>query len=310
MTNVFNIVLKIRTLKYICNENFRENSFNNKKLLKNNFRENRFNSRLIEDSQYYLNINTVASNSYMVSDLNEKVNLFDKIKNECLNNKISSNKLLTPYFSFNDYRNDLFIRVNSFNYFVNPDFLSQFSGLTKKSYFLHYVTLHNFLESISKSKVVIVNRSSLNKNSNHLNVVNNAYFFVKRMYRRSVKKFNLYNFLYILASSLASNDIILFKNFVSKKMSSIRFKRHKRLLSMFRYAFRLVTSFFINRGLIKGFFLTISGKIGIGGSVKRKVWKYTRGSVNLSRKKSKVKYQLFQIWTATGCLGCRLGLSF
>jgi hypothetical protein len=40
---------------------------------------------------------------------------------------------------------------------------------------------------------------------------------------------------------------------------------------MFRYAFRLATSYFLHRGFIKGFFFTMSGKIGIGGSVKKRV---------------------------------------
>jgi hypothetical protein len=128
-----------------------------------------------------------------------------------------------------------------------------------------------FLENISKSKIVIVNRSSLNKHPDYLNMINNIYLLVKKIYKRSVRRFNLYNFIYILISSLVLNDIILFKNFVLRKMSGVRFKKHKRLLSMFRYAFRLATSYFLHRGFIKGFFFTMSGKIGIGGSVKKRV---------------------------------------
>ena len=206
-------------------------------------------------------------------------------------------------------KSELIDYSNPFSFFLKSNRLSSIVPNKKDSFLLHYVTLHNFLESMSKSKIVIVNRSSLNKHPDYLNMINNIYLLVKKIYKRSVRRFNLYNFIYVLVSSLVLNDIIVFKNFVQKKMSGVRFKKHKRLLSMFRYAFRLATSYFLYRGFIKGFFFVMSGKIGIGGSVKKRVWKYTTGSVNLSCKKSKVKYQLFQVWTRTGCLGCKVGLS-
>jgi hypothetical protein len=56
--------------------------------------------------------------------------------------------------------------------------------------------------------------SSASWTTSYLNMINNIYLLVKKIYKRSVRRFNLYNFIYILISSLVLNDIILFKNFV------------------------------------------------------------------------------------------------
>ena len=312
MIDIFKVIFKIYEINHISRKILKKNT---QLRLNYNFNWNsqhKWNTRPSElyNSDVYLKINDnsldLSSSSPVTSSYSNIYDYYntalpkDYTKNSI--NSISyltSNKLKLNYNNFSD----------SFSFFLKSDRLSNIIPNKKDSFLLHYITLHNFIENMSKSKVVIVNRSSINKHPDYLNVINNTYLLVKKIYKRSVRHFNLYNFIYVLVSSLVLNDIILFKNFVLKKMSGVRFKKHKRLLSMFRYAFRLATSFFFYRGSIKGFFFIVSGKIGIGGSVKRKVWKYTTGSVNLSCKKSKVKYQLFQVWTRTGCLGCKIGLS-
>lgn len=310
MSDTFKIILKIYELNYISIKTLSKNS---QLKLDYNFDwkfKNQNNDIIETNSIFYTDTKNVVSEQQLDNkNLPSYLNFYDLHDSAFFKNHVIINLNSVLYTSYNKLKSKRSDFSDSFSFFLKSDSLTNIVPNKKDSFMLHYITLHNFIENMSKSKIVIVNRSSINKHPDYLNVINNTYLLVKKIYKRSVRHFNLYNFIYILVSSLVLNDIIIFKNFVLKKMSGVRFKKHKRLLSMFRYAFRLATSFFFYRGGIKGFFFYISGKIGIGGSVKRKVWKYSTGSVNLSCKKSKVKYQLFQVWTRTGCLGCKVGLS-
>ena len=311
MQDNFKIILKIYAIKCISKrilykKNQKELNFNFERKFSYELENlSNLNSLYVNDSSYFNDQNflEVSKTTFNCSSFSDYLNTI------LLKDAISINYNILVGINHLNNKLKLVDYSDPFSFFLKSNRLSSIVPNKKDSFFLHYITLHNFLENISKSKIVIVNRSSLNKHPDYLNMINNIYLLVKKIYKRSVRRFNLYNFIYILISSLVLNDIILFKNFVLRKMSGVRFKKHKRLLSMFRYAFRLATSYFLHRGFIKGFFFTMSGKIGIGGSVKKRVWKYTTGSVNLSCKKSKVKYQLFQVWTRTGCLGCKVGLS-
>ena len=320
MLDIFKIIFKIYELNYISNKTLNKNSqlkldYNFDWKLQHKWDDSIEvkcqNDEILEvDFTSYLNTkNTILNQPLNSVNHFNNFNFYDLQNSEHFKNHVTNNLNQILYSSFNKFKPNRSDFSDSFSFFLKSDRLTNIIPNKKDSFMLHYITLHNFIENMSKSKIVIANRSSINKHPDYLNVINNTYLLVKKIYKRSVRHFNLYNFIYILISSLVLNDIIIFKNFVLKKMSGVRFKKHKRLLSMFRYAFRLATSFFFYRGAIKGFFFYLSGKIGIGGSVKRKVWKYSTGSVNLSCKKSKVKYQLFQVWTRTGCLGCKVGLS-
>jgi hypothetical protein len=65
-------------------------------------------------------------------------------------------------------------------------------------------------------------------------------------------------------------DLILLRKFCEERFKSIAFKKHKRILSMLRYTFKLVSSFMIKHNIILGFYISISGKIGAAGSTKKK----------------------------------------
>lgn len=174
-----------------------------------------------------------------------------------------------------------------------------------------YFSIFTFLENLYGHNIFYVNRVSLNLlPSFYINNINSSYLLIIKVYKRTALNFKLYNFLYILSVSFFFKDLTILKNFLSLKIKQITFKKHKKILSMLRYAFKLISSFFITYKELKGFKIYISGKIGAGGSVKKKTWLYKNGTTQVSSKNARIKYDVFQLWTYSGSLGVKVNLVY
>lgn len=190
------------------------------------------------------------------------------------------------------------------------DFLSDY--VFEKKYTSHlYFSIFIFYEKFFQTPIFFFNRTCYNNLHNDVMArANVCYLQVFRLYKKVAKKFRIFNFIYALVSAFLFKDLTLLKNFLIEKLKKIAFKKHKRMLSMFRYAFALVTSFMIRKKYMLGFKMYISGKIGVAGSTKKKTWYYRNGLTAISSKDKNLKYEVFQTWTRTGCLGFRIYLAF
>lgn len=174
-----------------------------------------------------------------------------------------------------------------------------------------FITFFTALEYLTRMPVHTLNRSGLGAgNAQLVSYLNVCYFHVIRLYRRVARRFTMYTFMYLLLTSLISKDLVLVRHFFEEKFKNLRFKKHRRILSMLRYVFRVMLALFIHHNLIKGFRMEISGKIGAAGSVKKKTWAYRNGRINLSAKKDLLKYEVGSLWTQSGCLGLHLYLAY
>ena len=134
-----------------------------------------------------------------------------------------------------------------------------------------YFSIFLFFEKFFNTSIFVFNRSIYNTfNYRIVSSINLCYIYILRLYKRISKNFNLYSFLYCLAASMYYKDITLLKNFFIEKIKKLSFRKHKRLLSMLRYAFRLIGSMMIKNKSILGFKMFLSGKIGMAGSTKKK----------------------------------------
>lgn len=174
-----------------------------------------------------------------------------------------------------------------------------------------FISLFTAIEQLSNSRVTLVNRFGLGDYSaRYFPYINVCYFYVRRVYRRVAKKFTLYTFLYLLTTALITKDLSLLKHFFEEKFKNLKFKKHRRILSMLRYIFRLILRRLVKQEIVKGFRLELTGKIGAAGSVKKKKWTFKYGCIKLSSKHNFLKYEVGSLWTRTGCLGLRLYLAY
>lgn len=184
-------------------------------------------------------------------------------------------------------------------------------GLAKHTQSYVFISLFAALEHITQTRLHLANRTGLEHcNAQFITYLNMCYFHIIRLYRRIAKRFTMYTFMYLFLIALLRKDLSLVRNFFEEKFKNLRFKKHRRVLSMLRYVFRILLALFLHHNLIKGFRMELAGKIGAAGSVKKKTWTYRHGQINLSTKGDLLKYEVGSLWTQSGCLGLRLYLAY
>ena len=134
-----------------------------------------------------------------------------------------------------------------------------------------YFSIFLFLENFFNLQTNLFNRTNFNVlDLKLISYINLCYIHACRLYKKTTKQFHLYSYLYLLITAFMYQDLILLRKFCEERFKSIAFKKHKRILSMLRYTFKLVSSFMIKHNIILGFYISISGKIGAAGSTKKK----------------------------------------
>jgi len=185
------------------------------------------------------------------------------------------------------------------------------NSLKNKNNSYLYFSLGIFLENLIKKKITIFNRIPLFLFSQlYLNFINLFYLNILKIYKKSLKYLNIYNLLIIIFLSLVFKDLVILKNYLKLKFKVISFKKHKKLLLVFRHILKIISSFLIENNEILGFKMTVAGKIGMAGSSKKKKWIFKNGEIKISSKKNKFKLEVFDVWTKAGSLGVKIYLSF
>lgn len=174
-----------------------------------------------------------------------------------------------------------------------------------------YISLGLFVETFTKYKITIFNRINWQTyDVMFLVFLNNFYINLVKLYKRNTKNLMLYNTLVLIFLSLFFKDLVLLKNFITLKFKHTTFKKHKKLLTIYRYIIKYISTYLMEKKIISGVKLIISGKIGMAGSSKKKKWMFKNGELKLSSKTTKLKYEVFHIWTKAGTLGVKLYLAY
>lgn len=199
----------------------------------------------------------------------------------------------------------------------NPPLIEDFvdiisSGVSNKFQMSYvYISLCTFFEHFTTSQIIFFNRTLLGfMPTQILMFLNTCYSLTLKLYKRTGKKFSLYSFMYLVSTAFFIKDLTVLKHFFEEKFKNKAFKKHRRILSMLRYVFKLISSIMIRQGIISGFKMLLAGKIGAAGSTKKKIWAYKIGRTNQSTKFYRLKHTVSNLWTRTGCLGLKLYLSY
>lgn len=119
-----------------------------------------------------------------------------------------------------------------------------------------------------------------------------------------------YQLLYYVHMLLFSKNIRVFVKWFSRFIESMHFKRHRRYFNLIGLFLQNIWKLGNERLLLKGFFLFFKGKLGRGGSVRKKVMYFRAGQHSFSTLSLRYNYRRFIIRTQSGVVGGQFALFF
>lgn len=230
------------------------------------------------------------------------------------------------YFCFNLESGKLIKKKNEILYKHKQQKLKQ---LTFKEVTSHYVKALNFFKITPASFDSRINsfflfiylqkfiNTNIYLNFSVCNLCINNKSFIYRKYFKSIKKISKFflnlklldRVLDVIVLTLYKNDLDFLKNFIIFIIENSSLKSHKKFFSIFKQLFCSVFTNLKHFGFF-GFLFRISGKIGSGGSTKKRQLFFKKGNFSLTRKNQKVSFKKFSLRTFSGVLGCNLLLSY
>ena len=266
------------------------------------------------------------------------------------NKKINLVKNFSNIFFFNKsfvfFNSSVF--YNIFNFLPSAFLSSVFNFFFKKINFFTYKKSTNikpfyFFDSSLKKKIFSNLESKISNQFLFLNKFFLFFFenffkskvffkikFFKKIYNFIEKKLKLYNFyskfnwaqskigkgfflkemLKVLWISFFIKDPKFLLNWISKTMTRIYFKNHKKFLLVFKSVVSRFFQFFVKDLSLKGFFFDIRGKVGVTGNAKKRHFSIKFGRFSHSRKSLRLNTFQNLVKTKTGVLGLSLVISF
>lgn len=190
-----------------------------------------------------------------------------------------SNKYYTNFYQNNLY----FIRFFIFKY------LNEF--LLDKNFYL----------SLQKNNIDIIEKSIL---YNMLLKKTKRLGFLKEI------SFKIKSFINLILICLYSKDVILLKNTIKGILERLHFKKHKKFLYNLKVLLKSIAYIFFYKFKCLGLYIQVKGKIGLGGSSKKKKFLFKLGSFSFTNKSQKLVYSKDAIRTYSGVLGFEVYLTY
>ena len=269
--------------------------------------------------------------SYFFNCLSISINKYNWFNNNIINLLLPNNKFINIKFNqFYLYKKFLYKvltkkKINFSNYDVNFLFLflkvftnnSNFKNNfllgqyeTNNLFFFKFFIL-KFLGYYFKDKSIFLN---IRKNQFDFFDINQYYILFynksKRLLFLKSININIKSFIKLILVSLVSKDVILLKNFIKYILESIHFKKHKSFLYSLKTIFSLIYVSIFNDLNIKGLYIKLKGKIGVGGNLKKRKYNLKLGEFSFTKKNQKLNYVKDSIRTYSGVLGFEIYLSY
>jgi hypothetical protein len=262
---------------------------------------------LVGKENFFSLLNTPNLNNY------SSVNKISKLANQDLSifKKLTYNQfilysILTKQIKFfnslSNYNiNYLFFFYKSYSMFYSHKNLTNVYN-TNLFFFKYFIS--KFLNNFLTDKKFLL---KIQKNSIMLNQHENLYKLILLKSRRLIflKEINIsiQTFLSFIFSVFLSKDIVLFKNFLKYTLEATSFPKHKKYLYTLRVILNLVFELTGKQFNMLGIYIKIKGKIGVGGSLKKKVFVFKKGVFSFTKKNQKINYTRDSIRTYSGVLG-------
>jgi hypothetical protein len=241
-------------------------------------------------------VNKIGNLVYKDLNIFKKVTYNQFILYSILNKQIKFSNVLSNYNI-----NYLFFFYKSYSMLFNQKNLTNIYN-TNLFFFKYFIS--KFLNNFSTDKKFLI---KIQKNSIILNQQENLYKLILLKSRRLIflKEINIsvQTFLAFVFSVFLSKDIVLFKNFLKYTLEATSFPKHKKYLYTLRVILNLVFDLTGKQFNMLGIYIKIKGKIGVGGSLKKKIFVFKKGVFSFTKKNQKINYTRDAIRTYSGVLG-------
>lgn len=207
----------------------------------------------------------------------------------------------------NNKKVELFNNLLPLNYLYKPLRRLVFTKFQKSytpDFFKHmYFYLMNFLELFTKSSVFFRIKSKLRIPTTTNDDLYKIFLKHKNFQSRVGRGFFFFEMLEIMWLSFFFKDLNFLIDWFIKTMERIPFKRHKKLLSVFKFIIVNYSDVLLFNNNVKGYFFDIRGKVGVSGNAKKRHFSFYSGKYSKTTKNSKFDYQHNIVKTFTGALG-------
>ena len=210
-------------------------------------------------------------------------------------------------FYFKQFKdmNPIPLLLNYCKYFLNVFFF--FTSYSIKSFNFFYM-LFCFLNRFFINKIrdnfylFIKNYSSASSNINIMNIF--LKFFKKKIYKIG-NWINFSNLFIIIFNSVKFKDTSFFLNSVYKLFYYLPLRYYKILWNFIFLIFNFLNNYFFLKFSVYGVLLSIKGKIGLRGNLKKKKLLFNKGITSSSNVLFKANYAFLQLQTYIGVLGIK-----
>lgn len=239
---------------------------------------------------------------------NEYINSF--IFYNLVNNNISNKELTITNISNYDSKY-LFIYYFFFIKNIGAGVNKYFTNFYQNNLFFIRFFILKYLKNFIQKKNIFI---SLQKN--HINMLERNIFYTtlikKTKYLKFLKEINfkIKAFLNLIIISLFSKDVILLKNGIKNILEKLHFKKHRKFLHNLKIIIKSLSYVFFYKFKCLGLYIKIKGKIGLGGSSKKKKFIFKLGSFSFTKKTQKLNYVKDSIRTYSGVLGFEMYLTY
>lgn len=231
---------------------------------------------------------------------------FYNISNYKQNYKKFTNSLISNYnpynvfFYYNQFIKDVNINSDKYytNFYQNNLYFIRFFIFKYLNTFLNN---KNLFLSLQKNNIKIIEKSSLYK------------LLINKTRRLGFLKeisFKIKSFINLVLICLYNKDIILLKNTIKGILEKLHFKKHKKFLYNLKVLLKSIAYIFFYKFKCLGLYIKIKGKIGVGGSSKKKIFTFKLGSFSFTKKSQKLIYTKDSIRTYSGVLGFESYLTY
>ena len=205
----------------------------------------------------------------------------------------------------------IFLYYNCFIKNTKLGISKYFTSFYQNNLFFIRFFIIKYLKSFIKDKNIYL---SLQKN--HINILEKRVLYKtllkKTKYLKFLKEINfkIKTFLNLILISLFSKDVVLFKNGIKNILEKLHFKKHRKFLYSLKILLKTLSKVFFYKFKCLGLYVKVKGKIGLGGSSKKKKFIFKLGSFSFTKKSQKLNYVKDSIRTYSGVLGFEMYLTY
>ncbi|MBK8208546.1 MAG: hypothetical protein IPK87_17450 [Planctomycetes bacterium] len=241
-----------------------------------------------------------------------KLSILKKKKTNSLSHNLFYYYLYSSFkYNLNLAKMHLNFNINLFVYFLFTYFKKIKKKFNKNNFYMLSLNfyLYYFLEKKLNKSIIILykNYRYVLKKILFYKFVKKKLFFSNKI--KSLRYFKSKDYSLIF-SSLLFQDIYLLRNWLQIKMIKMSFKKHRRFLYFLKVF--LISSFlpYIKKFNLKGFYIKVKGKIGLGGNSKKRTYVIKCGKFARYNKSLKLYYDFFSVSTLSGVLGIKIILLY